>query len=92
MLDKDGKIIMEEMTALDMSRMRYKPAPVFDVSQTDGKPLPEIVSPLNGDVERFEALLDALKAVSPPPVEFEKMPESQDGYCRFGEKMASVRV
>ena len=87
MLDKNGKIIMEEMTALDTSGMRYRPVPTFDVSQTDGKPLPEIVSPLNGDVERYEALLDALKAVSALPIEFEKMPESQDGYCRFGEKI-----
>jgi len=86
MLDKDGKIIMEEMTALG-PEMRFRPAPVFDVSQTAGKPLPEIVSPLNGDVERYESLLDALRAVSPLPIGFEEMPEAQDGYCQFGEKI-----
>jgi len=87
MLDKDGKVIMEELTKLDTSGMSYRLVPVFDVSQTDGKPLPEIVNPLNGDVERYDALLDALRAVSPLPIEFEPMPEAQDGYCEFGKKI-----
>jgi hypothetical protein len=66
---------------------RFRLVPVFDVSQTGGKALPEIVSPLSGDVERYGALLDALRTVSPLPIEFEPMHQGQDGYCRYGEKI-----
>lgn len=84
-LDSDGKPVMEEMTAL--SRPRFKLVPVFDVSQTYGDPLPELVENLTGDVEQYGAFLDTLRDVSPLPVEFEPLPENNDGYCRYGEKI-----
>lgn len=84
-LDSDGKPVMEEMTAL--SRPRFKLVPVFDVSQTYGDPLPELVENLTGDVEQYGAFLDTLREVSPLPVEFEPLPENNDGYCRYGEKI-----
>ena len=86
LLDEDGKPVMEEMTAL-VSRPRFKEVPVFDVSQTEGEPLPEIVEPLTGGVAHYEAFLDALRAVSPLPIVFEPMREEQDGYCRYGEQI-----
>jgi len=85
-LDENGKPVMEELTTLG-SGPRFKLVPVFDVSQTGGEPLPELVENLTANVEHYEALLNALKAVSPLPIEFETMKPNQDGYCRFGEKI-----
>jgi hypothetical protein len=86
MLDTNGKVIMEEMTALK-TEVRFKLVPVFDVSQTAGDPLPQLAEDLTGNVEHYEAFLDTLKAVSPLPIEFEPMKPEQDGYCRYGEKI-----
>lgn len=85
LLDESGKPVMEEMTAY--SRPRFKLVPVFDVSQTYGDPLPELVENLTGNVEQYEAFLDTLRDVSPLPMEFEPLPENNDGYCRYGEKI-----
>jgi uncharacterized protein YqiB (DUF1249 family) len=86
LLDNDGKVIMEEMTALT-GGVRFKLVPVFDVSQTYGDPLPELIEDLTGNVDHYAAFMDALKDVSPLPIEFEKLNENQDGYCRYGEKI-----
>jgi hypothetical protein len=86
LLDAAGKPVMEEMTALT-SGPRFKLVPVFDVSQTYGEPLPELVENLTGDVAHYEAFMDALRAVSPLPIAFEPMADNQDGYCRHGEKI-----
>ena len=86
LLDANGKVIMEEMTALT-NRPRFKLVPVFDQSQTYGDPLPELVENLTGNVAHYEAFLDALKAVSTLPIEFEPLRDGHDGYCRYGEKI-----
>ena len=84
MLDANGKVITEE---LESESLRFKLVPVFDVSQTYGDPLPEIVENLTDDVAQYEALLDTLKAVSPLPIEFERLAENNDGYCEYGIKI-----
>ena len=84
MLDANGKVITEE---LESESLRFKLVPVFDVSQTYGDPLPEIVENLTDDVAQYEALLDTLKAVSPLPIEFEPLAENNDGYCEYGIKI-----
>jgi len=86
LFDKDGKVIMEEMTAL-ASGIKFKLVPVFDLSQTWGDPLPQLAENLTGNVEHYTAFMDALKKVSPLPVEFEPLRDGHDGYCRFGEKI-----
>ena len=85
-LDENGKVIMEEMTALT-NGIKFKLVPVFDISQTHGDPLPELVENISGDVAQYTAFIDTLKAVSPLPIEFEPMQENQDGYCDFGNKI-----
>ena len=87
MLDKDGNTIMEEMTSVSSLRPRFKYVPVFDVSQTVGDPLPELVENLTGNVANYEAFLDSLRAITPLPIEFEPMKAEQDGYIRFGVKI-----
>lgn len=62
---------------------------VFDVSQTDGEPLPSLVDEVAGDVERYAAILDAVRAVSAYPVEFvANLPEGTNGFFRRGEFVA----
>ena len=67
---------------------RFKVTSVFDVSQTDGKPIPSLAQNLTGNVEQFRAFMDALRAVSPLPIVFEAMQDNQDGTCRFGVEIA----
>jgi hypothetical protein len=62
---------------------------VFDVSQTDGEPLPTLVDEVAGDVERYAAVMDAVRAVSAYPVEFVgDLPEGTNGFFRRGELVA----
>ena len=83
-LGEDGLPVVEYT---ERQLARFKVTHVFDAKQTDGKPLPTLVQDLTGNVEQYEAFMDALRAVSPLPIEFEPMDENQDGYCRYGEKI-----
>ena len=62
---------------------------VFDVSQTDGEPLPTLVDEVAGGVERYASILDAIRAVSAYPVELvADLPEGTKGFFRRGELIA----
>lgn len=62
---------------------------VFDVSQTDGEPLPTLVDEVDGGVERYAAVMDAVRSVSAYPVELvADLPEGTKGYFRRGELIA----
>ena len=62
--DKDGNIIMEEK---EVKIPMFKPVVVFDVSQTEGEPLPTLSSDLRGDVKHYEIFMEALAPVLPRP-------------------------
>ncbi|MDR1668912.1 MAG: ssDNA-binding domain-containing protein [Oscillospiraceae bacterium] len=85
-LDENGQPVMETLTSL--GRVGFKTVNVFAYEQTDGEPLPALVEPLTGDVERYELFMDALRAVSPLPIVFEDMPPNTDGTCYFGDRIA----
>ena len=69
-LDKEGKPVTE---TVEVTRPAFKVVSVFDVSQTDGKELPDIaVDELTGSVDNYAAFFDALKELSPVPIAFEK--------------------
>lgn len=87
MLDKDGKIITEEK---EIQIAMFKPVKVFDVSQTEGKPLPHLASDLTGDVQQFDAFMEALRRSSPVPIHFERMGEEMDGY--FSDTGQSIAI
>ena len=53
----------------------FRLASTFDVSQSEGEPLPQIAELLDGSVERYGQVMGAIGAVSPMPVEFEEIPE-----------------
>lgn len=81
----DGQPIREEV---EIRLARFKPVSVFDISQTEGEPLPSIVEEVSGNVARYELFMDALRAVSPLPIHFEALPEDTDGICSFGDKIS----
>ena len=88
LLDKDGKVIIEEKEVQSAS---FKIVSVYDISQTDGEPLPQLASSLKGDVRHYDEFVEALKRSSPVPVEFEKMQESMDGYFSNSEQRIAIR-
>lgn len=59
----------------------YVPVSVFDVSQTEGEPLPQLVNELNGSVEAYQDLMQAIRDVSPFPVSFEEIQGGAKGFC-----------
>ena len=92
LLDADGKTITEEK---EVQIPMFRPVKVFDVSQTDGEPLPEQVkSPveeLTGNVEHYEAFMDALKLVSPVPIEIKPLSSNLDGFFSPSKQSITLR-
>ena len=77
LLDENGDPVTEEK---EITIPMFKVVSVFDVSQTDGKPLPQISSTLTGDVAEYEVFLEALRRTSPVPIFFQIMEPGMDGY------------
>ena len=86
-LDKDGKAIFEEK---EVKVPMFKVVSVFDVSQTEGRPLPELAANLTGDVKQFEIFMEALRRSAPVPIEFKPMDENMDGY--FNEAAQNIAI
>ena len=63
----------------------------FDVSQTDGKPLPELASSLSGNVPNYEAFMEALRRSAPVPITFEAMAADTDGYFSADHQKIAIR-
>ena len=85
---KDGKPVTEEK---EIKVPAYKVVSVFDVSQTEGRELPDIaVDELTGDVDRFKDFFTALEQASPVPVGFEKIEGGAHGYYHLEEKRITI--
>ena len=87
-LDADGKAVMEEK---EIEIPMFRPVKVFDVSQTDGKPLPELASSLSGTVPHYEAFLEAVRRSASVPIEFEAMAANMDGYFSPDRQRIAIR-
>ena len=87
-LDKDGKVVTEEK---EIEIPMFRPVKVFDVSQTDGKPLPELASSLSGNVPNYEAFMEALRRSAPVPITFEAMAADTDGYFSADHQKIAIR-
>ena len=87
-LDQDGKIVTEEK---EIEIPMFRPVKVFDVSQTDGKPLPELASSLSGNVPNYEAFMEALRRSAPVPITFEAMAADTDGYFSAEHQKIAIR-
>ena len=87
-MGKDGKPVMEEK---EVTIPAYKVVSVFDVSQTEGKELPDIaVDELTGDVERYKDFFTALEKTSPVPIGFEKIIGGAHGYYHLEDKRIAI--
>ena len=83
--DEDGDEAVVERLA------GFRLVSTFDVSQTDGEPLPQIAELLDGSVERYEQVMGAIEAASPVPVGFEDMPEGVNGFFSRAERRIAIR-
>ena len=88
MLDAEGKVIMEER---EVEIPMFRPVKVFDVSQTDGKPLPELASSLSGSVQNYEIFMEALRRSAPVPLSVEPMATNMDGYFSPDRQSIAIR-
>ena len=89
MLDAEGKVIMEER---EVEIPMFRPVKVFDVSQTDGKPLPELASSLSGNVQNYEVFMEALRRSAPVPLSVEPMAANMDGYFSPDQQRIAIRA
>ncbi len=88
MLDADGKVIIEEK---EIKIPMFKPVTVFDVSQTDGKPLPQLASDLSGNVQNYEVFMEALRRSAPVPIEIIPIRDGSDGYFSLDDQKIAIR-
>lgn len=88
MLDADGKVITEEK---EIKIPMFKPVTVFDVSQTDGKPLPQLASDLSGNVQNYKVFMEALRRSAPVPIEILPIRDGSDGYFSLDKQKIAIR-
>ena len=87
-IGRDGKPVTEEK---EITIPAYKVVSVFDVSQTEGKELPDIaVDALTGDVEQYSDFFAALEKTSPVPIGFEKIEGGAHGYYHLEDKRIAL--
>ena len=87
-IGKDGKPVTEEK---EITIPAYKVVSVFDVSQTEGRELPDIaVDELTGDVDRYKDFFTALEKTSPVPIGFEKIEGGAHGYYHLEDKRIAI--
>ena len=88
-IGKDGKPVTEER---EITIPAYKVVSVFDVSQTEGRELPDIaVDELAGDVDRYKDFFAALEQTSPVPIGFENIEGNSHGYYHLEEKRIAIQ-
>ena len=88
-LDADGKAIIEEK---EIRIPMFKVVSVFDVSQTAGKPLPQLAADLSGNVQQYEVFMEALRRASPVPIEIKPVAHDTDGFFSIKEQRITIRA
>ena len=88
MRDMDGNIIIEEKI---IQVPMFKVVSVFDLAQTDGKPLPQLSAALTGDVKQYEVFLEALRRSSPVPISMKPLKDDLDGFFSLNDQSITIR-
>lgn len=88
-LDADGKAIIEEK---EIRIPMFKVVSVFDVSQTAGKPLPQLAADLSGNVQQYEVFMEALRRTSPVPMEIKPVARDTDGFFSIKAQSITIRA
>ena len=87
-LDANGKVVMEER---EIEIPTFRPIKVFDYAQTEGKPLPQLAADLFGNVQHYEAFMEALRRTSPVPLTVEPMQDNMDGFFSPTAQRIAIR-
>ena len=88
-LDADGKAIIKEK---EIRIPMFKVVSVFDVSQTSGKPLPQLAADLSGNVQQYEVFMEALRRASPVPMEIKPVARDTDGFFSIKAQSITIRA
>ena len=89
MIDENG---MPQKEEVEVTIPAFRAVSVFDVSQTDGKPIPEMeAQELLSTVEGYEDFVQALMNIAPVPIGFEDIPGDSKGYFHTEEKRIAVQ-
>lgn len=88
-LDKDGEPVKE---VVEIKVNAFKPVSTFDVSQTEGEPVPRLgIDELVGIVEGYGTLMEAIKQASPVPISFENIESGAKGYFHVEENRIAIQ-
>jgi len=87
-VDADGNLVTEQK---EIVYATFRPITIFDISQTEGKPLPELAQELHGDIKNYGMILDAVKNTASVPIEFESWEGSKKGYYNFVEQRIGIK-
>lgn len=86
-VDGDGNPVMYQK---EVTMSAFKAVTVFDISQTNGKPLPQLAQTLNGNVENYEYIKEAIRKSAPVPIKFEKLRDGLDGFFSGKEQAITI--
>ena len=93
-LDNNGKTVVINGKALtekkEIEKMMFRAVSVFDVSQTDGEPIPQLTHELQDTVKNYQELFTAISSFSKYPIEFEDMSGDTKGYFSFIEQRIAI--
>ena len=90
--DEEDVLGKEETEEPEIAYIRYRTVSVFDVSQTEGKPLPDFgPKELSGDMEDFDAFYGAVSEFSPAEIRFDEIPGDAKGYYSSSNKEIVIR-
>ena len=87
-LEENGQPVQEQAA---IQHLRFKVSHVFDISQTEGRDMPDIVRKLSGDVAQYEAVCSALREVSPVPIKFGALPYGTYGSYNHADQEITIR-
>lgn len=88
-LNPDGTPVTEEK---EQAFIKFIVTNVFDVSQTDGEPLPQICNELQGTVADYEKIFAAVKNICPYKIEFEQISSGRKGYCDYNHSRIAIKM
>ena len=86
--DIHGKPVTEEK---EIQYAGFKAISIFDISQTEGKPLPELAEELKGEIPDYKVLMNSIREVAPVPIRFEEWDKSKKGHYDLGKKEIVIK-
>lgn len=86
--DIHGKPVTEEK---EITYASFRAISIFDISQTEGKPLPELAKELKGEIPDYMILMDSIREVAPVPIKFESWSESKKGHYDLANKEIVIK-